>query len=206
MKTEQRDTLCGYRFFVADDANTLKPFMNCEDRRIASIQKTCESRIYLTRDICLRKGQRKRAVLVRARTRRTVETCLRRIDDTFPKLYACACLHNAKTTLQMVQLKKYCTNEDISVNFPPSPVVYYQLSFFFDAGDMAAYEYWKQSTDALLVKQCGCTLLVSMRDSPGAGFLRRYAVISGENKKNAIEAYNIFRASFSNLPEWKEKR
>ncbi|VDD79801.1 unnamed protein product [Mesocestoides corti] len=102
----------------------------------------------------------------------------------------------------MIQLKKFHTNEELTINFRPTTVVYYQLSFNFDSGDMARYEYWRKTSDAVVVKQLGCTLLIAMKDVSGAGFLRRYALISGESRKNVVTAYNTFRATFINLPEY----
>ncbi|KAM7539855.1 hypothetical protein Aperf_G00000037047 [Anoplocephala perfoliata] len=162
----------------------------------------CNSRIILTQETSLRKGQKKRAVLVRAPNRKDLEICLRRIDNTFPLLYACSNLSDATTTVSLVQLKKYCTTEDICLNFEsPVLVYYYKLTFNLDSGDMSRYDHWQNTPDALIVKNLGCTLLVSAKDTPGPGFLRRYALISGVSRKNVIVSYEIFRSTFAYLPE-----
>ncbi|CDS41024.1 conserved hypothetical protein [Echinococcus multilocularis] len=205
MKGDHQETLCGYRFYISDDTNTLKPFLKEDDRRIASIQKTCHSRIYLTRETRIRKGQKRRAVLVRAHSRKDLEICLRRIDDTFPHLYACSNLDDAVAAAHMVRLRKYHTNEDLSLSLPSTIVIYYQLSFNFDSGDMARYEHWRKTPDALLFKELRCVLLIAMKDTPGAGFLRRYAIISGECRKNVVTSYKVLRATFANLPEFEDE-
>lgn len=198
----RRENLCGYRFYITDDPVTLKPFLNEGDRRIISIQKICNTKISLTHETCLRKGQKKRAVLVRARSRKDLEICLRRIDDTFPRLYACSNLNDAITAIRLVQLKKYFTTEDICLNFEsPVLVYYYKLTFNLDSGDASRYDHWQSTSDALIVKNLGCTLLISAKDTPGPGFLRRYALISGVSRKKVIISYNIFRSTFAYLPE-----
>ena len=202
MISNSPETHCGYRFYISDDPNTLKPFLKSDDRRILSIQKICHSRIYLTRETCIRKGQKMRAVLVSAHSRKDLETCLHRIDDAFPHLYACANISAASAAIRLVQLKKYYTHEDLALGLPSTTVAYYQLSFNFDSGDMTRYEHWRKTSDAMLIKQLGCVLLVSMKDTPGAGFLRRYALISGERRKNVIISYKVFRATFIYLPEF----
>lgn len=204
MKRDHQETLCGYRFYVSDDTNTLKPFLKEDDRRIASIQKACHSHIYLTRETRIRKGQKRRAVLVRAHSRRELEICLKRIDDTFPNLYACSNLNDAVAAVRMVRLRKYHTNEDLSFSLPSTMVTYYQLSFNFDSGDMARYEHWRKTSDALLFKKLGCVLLIATKDTPGAGFLRRYAIISGECRKNVVTSYSVLRATFAYLPEFED--
>ncbi len=206
MQSEKIERLYGYKFYIPDEARSVKPFINCDDRRVAAIQKSFQSEICLTRDTCIRKGQKARAVLVRARNRRILEACLRRIDETFPDLFACANLRNATSTLQMIELKKYFTNEDLSTAFTPDSITYYQLTFYLDSGEMSTYEYWRKTTDALRIKKLGCVLLVSLKDSSGAGFLRRYALISGEDRKNVIEAFRIFRETFASLPVFDEDR
>ncbi|VDM30662.1 unnamed protein product [Hydatigera taeniaeformis] len=205
MKQEHQEALCGYRFYISDDTNTLKPFLKEDDRRIASIQKTCNSRICLTRETRVRKGQKRRAVLVHAHSRRELELCLRRIDDTFPNLYACSNLYDAVAAVRMIRLRKYQTTEDLSVGLLSTMVTYYQLSFNFDSRDMVKYDYWRKTCDAMLCKKLGCVLLIAMKDTPGAGFLRRHAIISGECRKNVITSYNVLRATFAELPEFEDE-
>ncbi|KAL5111420.1 hypothetical protein TcWFU_001633 [Taenia crassiceps] len=104
----------------------------------------------------------------------------------------------------MVRLKKYHTNEDLSLSLPSMMVIYYQLSFNFDSGDMARYERWRKTSDALLFKKLECVLLIAMKDTPGAGFLRRYAIISGRCRKNVVTSYSVLRATFVHLPEFED--
>ncbi|KAL7062910.1 hypothetical protein AAHC03_01929 [Spirometra sp. Aus1] len=194
--------LVGYRFYIPSEGGILKPFLNGCDRRMLSIQKSCNCEIRLTQEARLKRGQKVRAVIVTGHDKNSLESCLRRLDDTFPRFYACANLQSAKSALKIVELKRYLTDEDLAIDKPSTPITYYQLAFNLDRSDIPSYEIWRQGSDASLIKKLGCSVVVSSKDTPGTGFLRRYALITGENKKAVIRSYDILRSTFTNLPEY----
>lgn len=195
----------GYRFYIKDELSTLKPFFNGGDRRLLSIRRCFDCEIALTSEVCLVRAQKMRAVIVQTKDRKQLELCLRRIDETFPKLYACANLQNAGFSLKTLELKKYLTNEDLMVDRCSIPIIYYQLTFYFEPTHMPNYEEWKKSSASHFLKKLGCMLAISQKDVPGGGFLRRCGLINGENRKNVVKAYELFQNTFRNLPQIEEE-
>ncbi len=193
--------MIGYRFYIPDNVELSKPFTNQSDRRLISIMKRYNSDIKLTLEIRHKRGNRMRAVIVKAHDKKSLEGCLRRFDECFPMLYACSNLQTASSHLKMTDLRRYYTSEDLGIDSTLTMITYYKLEFHIETGKMEIYRRWRQSPAASIIRQLRCMLVVAMKDARGTGFLRRYAIVSGENRSHVIKCYEKLRMAIVDLPD-----
>ncbi|KAF5398751.1 hypothetical protein PHET_08343 [Paragonimus heterotremus] len=198
IQNQIRKPYVGYRFFVPDKEDCLKPFTSTTDRRLLRIMNITECTIHISQTITLHRGQYMRKVLITGSTRTNVTNCVHQIEESFPQFYALAPLQRSLDELKQPKLSdiKRCVTMENVTDTGPVEVTYYKLHFFISAGCQKAYEHWRKGRVARIIEKMDCHLVVSQRDHPDVGFIRRYAVILGSKRQNVMQAYKLFSASF----------
>lgn len=187
----------GYHFKISDTSGYVKPFIDSADRRLLRIANNTECTIQLSPIVVFHRGQRMRNVLVTGPSWFNVECCIHQIDESFPRFYSLAPLQRSLDDLKkpkLCDIRRYVTTENLS-NTKPIEVTYYKLHFYILSGCHEAYNVWRKGRVAEIIEKMGCHLVVSHKDHPGEGLIRRYAVILGSKREDVMQAYNLFFTS-----------
>lgn len=187
-----------YRFFVPDTTDYTKPFYLQSDRRLIKISLNTNCAINLSDKVSYRRGQKSRAVMIVGTNRFNIEWCVHQIQETFPRFFALAPLDKSLSELRQPELsdvRQYYTTENLLAG-DITKITYYKLQFYVLDNCYTDFNWWKKSPAAKAIEKMNCHLVISLKNHPDAGYVRRYAVILGRKRTCVIRAYKLFYSTF----------